>query len=106
MASPAPGEVYLIDFGMVAKTRPCVVVSREDADAPRATSIVAPFTTSSRESAYEIVIPKPRWLAKPGVINLQGLVAMGHHDLGRRLGKLGPDDFAKIKEGLRFVFDI
>ena len=106
MASPVQGEVYLVDCGMVAKTRPCVVVSREDPEAPRATCIVAPFTTSSRDSEYEIAIPKPRWLAKPGVVNLQGLVAMGYHDLGRRLGKLGPGDVAKIKDGLRFVFDI
>jgi mRNA interferase MazF len=106
MKAPAPGDVYLVDFGMVAKTRPCVVVSREDPDAARATCIVAPFTTSSRHSPYEIEIPKPRWLSKPGVVNLQGLVSMGLHDLGRQLGKLPSTDIEKIKGGLRYVFDL
>jgi hypothetical protein len=29
-----PGEVYLVDLGMAAKTRPMLVVSRRDDDAP------------------------------------------------------------------------
>jgi len=106
MKTPAPGDVFLVDFGMVAKTRPCVVVSREDPDAARATCTVAPFTTSSRSMPYEVAIPKPRWLAKPGVVNLQGLVSMGIHDLGRHLGKLPVDDVTKIKAGLRFALDL
>jgi hypothetical protein len=34
--SPYPGEVWLADLGMAAKTRPVVIVSRHDEDAPRA----------------------------------------------------------------------
>ncbi len=33
--SPQPGEVWLADLGLAAKTRPVVVVSRLDPDAPR-----------------------------------------------------------------------
>jgi mRNA interferase MazF len=106
MSAPAPGDVFLVDFGMAAKTRPCVVVSRQDPHAARATCTVAPFTTSSRESPYEIVIPKPRWLDKPGVVNLQGLVSMGLHDLGRHLGKLPASEVLKIKDGLRYALDL
>ncbi len=35
---PKPGEVYLVDLGMAGKVRPVVIVSREDANAPRALS--------------------------------------------------------------------
>ncbi|MFH1496929.1 MAG: type II toxin-antitoxin system PemK/MazF family toxin [Verrucomicrobiota bacterium] len=103
---PSPGDVFMVDFGMAAKVRPCVVLSRHDPAAARAVCIVAPFTTSSRESPYEIPVPKPRWLTRAGVVNLQGLVSMGLHDLGRHLGKLPTGDVAKIKDGLRFVLDL
>lgn len=31
-----PGEVWMVDLGLAAKTRPVVIVSREDPDPPRA----------------------------------------------------------------------
>jgi mRNA interferase MazF len=34
--SLSPGEAWLADLGMAAKTRPVVVVSRRDEQAPRA----------------------------------------------------------------------
>ena len=39
-----------------------VVVSREDADAPRTLTICAPITTSDRGSKYEVEIGKPKFL--------------------------------------------
>jgi mRNA interferase MazF len=43
--SPRPGEVWLADLGLAAKTRPIVIVSRHDPDAPRALAIYVPLTT-------------------------------------------------------------
>jgi mRNA interferase MazF len=51
-----PGQVYLVDLGMAAKTRPMLVVSRRDKDAPRALAVCAPITTSTRGSDYEVSI--------------------------------------------------
>jgi mRNA interferase MazF len=34
--NPKPGEVWLVDLGLTAKTRPVVVVSRYDSASPRA----------------------------------------------------------------------
>ena len=34
------GDVFILDLGFEGKVRPVVVVSREDADAPRALSVV------------------------------------------------------------------
>ena len=34
--NPKPGEVWLADLGLAAKTRPVVVVSRYDQNPPRA----------------------------------------------------------------------
>jgi len=51
--SPQPGEVWLADLGLAAKTRPVVIVSRFDPDAPRALVIYVPLTAQNRMSRVE-----------------------------------------------------
>ena len=58
--SPKPGEVWLADLGVLAKTRPVVIVSRYDPDPPRV--LVMPLTTQNRGSKYEVEIPRLRFL--------------------------------------------
>jgi mRNA interferase MazF len=101
-----PGEIYLVDLGMAAKVRPMVVVSREDDDAPRALSICAPVTTSSRGSRYEVNIGKPRFLQSESHVNLQGLQAIEHHELVRKLGMLSEQNITSIKEALEYTLDL
>src|SRR5688500_11542365 len=54
MIQPKPGEVYWVELGMAAKQRPLMVVSREDASAPRALAVCVPLTTQARGSRYEV----------------------------------------------------
>ena len=71
--NPRPGEIYLVDSGMVAKVRPAVVVSRADPDSPRARSIPVPLTTETRGSNYEVSLGKPQFLNKDSRTNVQGI---------------------------------
>lgn len=63
--NPKPGEIYLVDLGMVAKVRPAVVVSRHDPDSLRALAILVPLTTEYRGSDYEVSLGKPKAAANP-----------------------------------------
>ena len=74
--NPKPGEIYLVDLGVVAKVRPAVVVSREDSDSPCALSIFVPLTTETRGSAYEVALGKPRFLNKDSWANVQGMIRL------------------------------
>ena len=56
--SPHPGEVWLADLGLAAKTRPIVILSPHDPDAPRALTIYVPLTTQDRGSRYEVGLPR------------------------------------------------
>ena len=63
--SPRPGEVWLADLGLAAKTRPIVIVSRHDPEAPRALTIYVPLTTQKpweqiRSGSAEIALFKNR----------------------------------------------
>ena len=68
--SPRPGEVWLADLGLAAKTRPVVVVSRHDPDPPRALVIYVPLTTQDRQSSYEVPIPRLGFLHASCVANV------------------------------------
>ena len=48
--NPRPGEVWLADLGMAAKTRPVVVVSRYDENPPRVLVLFVPLTSEDRGS--------------------------------------------------------
>jgi mRNA interferase MazF len=104
--NPIPGELYLVDLGVVGKVRPAVVISREDAESPRAVALCAPLTTQSRGSAYEVAIGKLKFLDKESWINVQGLMSLGHEKLIRRLGRLTPPQMEQVKAALRFALDL
>ena len=101
-----PGQVYLVDLGMAAKTRPMLVVSRRDEDAPRALSICAPITTSTRGSRYEVSIGKPKFLHETSFVNVQGLQAIQHHELKRAIGRLPEDKMSEIRDVLFWMLEI
>ena len=104
--SPHPGEVWLADLGLAAKTRPIVIVSRHDPDAPRALILYVPLTTQNRLSAYEVAVPKLRFLDRESVANVQGLGSLPSVRLERRIGELPQDMMANIKRALAFVLDL
>jgi mRNA interferase MazF len=104
--TPQPGEVWLADLGLAAKTRPVVVVSRYDPDPPRSLIIYVPLTTQNRQSPYEVVLPSLPFLDRDSVANVQGLGSAPTVRLERRLGQLPDDVMLKIKRALLFALDL
>jgi len=104
--NPKPGEVRLADLGLTAKTRPVVIVSREDSAPPRALAIYVPLTTQNRGSAYEIPIPKCSFLHKSSIANVQGIAALPTVRLERKLGKLDVSVMRRIKKAIVFALDL
>ena len=104
--NPHPGEIWLADLGLTAKTRPVLVVSRHDPDPPRNLIIYIPLTTQYRESQYEIILPKLRFLNQQSYVNVQGLGSIEKVRLERRLGKLSGIVMTEIKNTITFVLDL
>lgn len=100
------GDVFRVDLGIGGKVRYMVVVSRFDPDPPRALVLCAPITTQYRGSDYEIEIGKPKFLRQDSYVNLQGIVAIQFKELERRVGQLDDSTFLRIKDSLRFTFDL
>ena len=104
--NPKPGEVWLADLGFTAKTRPVIIVSRQDANPPRAIVVYVPLTTQNRQSRYEVPLPQLRFLSRDSVANVQGLGSIPTMRLERRLGDLPGDIFAGVKKAIEFALDL
>jgi mRNA interferase MazF len=56
MKNAERGEVWIVDLGLAAKVRPCLVLSIPSEDEDRALVTLAPHTTSPRGSRFEVGI--------------------------------------------------
>ncbi len=104
--NPRPGEVWLADLGLAAKTRPVVIVSRTDADSPRALVLYVPLTTQNRQSRYEVAVPRLSFLNHESVANVQGLGSLPSVRFERKLGQLPADLMARVKSSLAFILEL
>jgi mRNA interferase MazF len=68
--NPKPGEIWLGDLGLAAKTRPIVIVSRYDDDPPRALVLYVPLTTQNRHSSYEVALPSLQFVDRNSVAHV------------------------------------
>ena len=103
--NPRPGEIWLADLGLAAKTRPVLVVSRFDPDPPRSLVICVPLTTQSRQSLYEVQIPMLGFLYAVSVANVQGIASIPTVRLERKLGILPGQTMAAVRRALSFALD-
>jgi mRNA interferase MazF len=104
--NPQPGEIWLADLGLAAKTRPIVSVSRQDPDPPRYLVLYAPLTTQRRNSPYEVPLPRLPFLDRESVANVQGLGSLPTVRLERKIGRLSVDLVARLKDALAFALDL
>lgn len=92
------GDVVLVDLGMTAKVRPCVVVSVRQPDSERNMSVVVPMTTEIRGGECEVVFPKPPWLKQESVVNVLGIAGVDNAKIIRRISPFPKDSFSKIED--------
>ena len=89
--NPRPGEVWLADLGLAAKTRPVVIVSRWTRTPPRALVLLVPLTTQNRHSSYQVTVPRLSFLLKESFANAQGLSSLPVVRLERKFGSFALD---------------
>lgn len=104
--SPRPGEIWLPDLGLAAKTRPVVIVSRQDPDPPRSLVLYVPLTTQRRDSSYEVLPPRIPFLDHESVANVQGMGSLPIVRLERKIGALPAEIMGRLKDALAFALDL
>ena len=98
--NPDRGEIWLVDLGMVAKIRPCLVLSvPADDDNDRVLTTLAPHTTSTRGSRFEVKT-NVRFL-KTDAFDAQNLVTIPTVKLIRLLGKFPNDQMQTVESTVK-----
>ncbi len=95
------GDVVVVDLGMAAKVRPCVVVSIGQPDRQRNMSVVVPMTTEIRGGECEIRFPKPAWLRQESVINALGVAGVDNAKIERRISAFPAEQMLEIESVLK-----
>jgi mRNA interferase MazF len=101
MPSFERGDVVIVDLGMTAKVRPCVVVSVAQPDRQRNMSVVVPMTTEIRGGECEIPFPKPAWLRQESVVNALGIAGVDNAKIERRISAFPADKMVAIDSVLK-----
>ena len=99
MMDPNRGEVWLIDLGLAAKVRPCLVMSIPFQDEDRALITVVPHTTSPRNSRFEVSV-KTSFL-RSGAFDTQSVISIPKAKLVRKLGSLSKEQIASVEDHVR-----
>lgn len=99
MARARRGEIWLIDLGLVQKTRPCLVLSVEFLDHERAVVTYIPRTTRLRQTRFEVSHRAAGF--EPGAFDPQGIGSIPEVKLQRRLGTLAPGLVQEVESALK-----
>jgi len=98
--TPRHGEVWLVDMGMAAKTRPAVVLLADDLSVPRSLIIHIPITRQQRGSELEVAPGHLPFLDPESVANAQGVGSLPSIRFEKRLGALAAADLKAVKTAL------
>ncbi|HXR08071.1 MAG TPA: type II toxin-antitoxin system PemK/MazF family toxin [Candidatus Acidoferrum sp.] len=98
--NPRHGEVWLVDMGMAAKTRPAVVLLADNLNAPRSLIIHIPITRQNLGSELEVPLGHLTFLDPESVANAQGIGALPSVRFEKRLGVLPAKELEAIKTAL------
>ncbi|MGH9961124.1 MAG: type II toxin-antitoxin system PemK/MazF family toxin, partial [Pyrinomonadaceae bacterium] len=98
MKTPLRGEIWMVDLGMAAKVRQCLVLSVPVEESDRSLVTLIPHTTTLRQSRFEVAV-SVRFL-RPGAFDAQGIVTVPTARLINRLGTLSAEQIQAVANGL------
>ena len=109
------GEIYAMALDPVvgseiAKTRPCLVVQRDSANATSTTTLICPLTSARnrKPNAFKVLVRAPEAGVDRDSLILCNQVRVVSRERLRSgpLGKISPKTMAQVDEGLRLILDL
>lgn len=98
------GEIWMIDLGLAAKVRPCLVLSIEFRDDERAVLTYVPRTTALRGGRFEVKHDAPRFL--PGAFDAQNLNTVPVAKLMKRLAVVDAHTLEQVEAAVNTWLDL
>jgi mRNA interferase MazF len=94
------GSVWIVDLGMVAKVRPCLILGVPTDPQDRVLVSLVPHTTSVHGTRFEVAV-RAKFLHAGGVFDAQQVVTVPQVKLVKKLGDLQPDQLLLVEEAVR-----
>jgi mRNA interferase MazF len=88
----------MVDLGLAAKVRPCLVFSVPLQESDRSLVTLIPHTTALRQSRLEVAVPVK--FLRPGAFDAQGIVTVPTVRLMNRLGTLTHEQLRSVEKGV------
>lgn len=99
MPTAKPGDIWIVDLGMVAKVRPCLILTPQPRGDDLEVFTVVSHTTALRGNRWEVPIPKP-FLSEEGAFDVQRIATVASVKLERKLGELTNGEMDSILDRL------
>lgn len=99
MPTPDRGDVWIVDLGMAAKVRPCLILSVPLDPQDRVLVTLIPHTTSVQGTRFEVNVSAS--FLKSGVFDAQQVVTVPQVKLVRKLGSLDQAQLTAVEEAVR-----
>src|SRR6266567_8696775 len=96
------GEIWWADLGGAARTRPVLLLTRNEGIRVRSNVTIAPITTRVRSIPTEVALGPEDGLPRPCAANLDSLQTIGKAVLRERIDALSPEKLAAVEEAIRF----
>jgi mRNA interferase MazF len=88
------------------KTRPALILTRDQVRPRRKLVTVAPITTTIRGLSVEVPLGAANGLDHECVVNLDNIMTISVGDLGRQIGRLLPEQEAALTYAIQAAFDL
>jgi mRNA interferase MazF len=92
------GDVWIVDLGYTAKTRPCLVLSVPFGAMDRAVVTLVSHTTSVRNSDFEVVVSTS--FLQAGAFDAQNLVTVPNIKLLKKIGTLSAVQLQQVENAV------
>jgi mRNA interferase MazF len=92
------GSVWIVDLGLAAKVRPCLILNVPTDAQDRVLVTVVPHTTSVQGTRFEVDIPAT--FLKAGVFDAQQVVTVAQARLVKHVGDLATAELALVEEAV------
>ncbi|MGH8959942.1 MAG: type II toxin-antitoxin system PemK/MazF family toxin [Jatrophihabitantaceae bacterium] len=95
-----------IHVAKLDKSRPALVLTREQVRARRTLVTVAPITSTARGLSVEVPVGVANGLDHTCVVNLDNIMTISVADLGGQIGRLLPEQEAALSRAINAAFDL
>lgn len=94
------GEVWIVDLGLAAKVRPCLILNVPTDPQDRVLMTIVPRTSSVQGTRFEVAV-QAKFLQGPGVFDAQQVTTVPQVKLVRKLGALPADQLSLVEQAVR-----